>query len=97
MKYELTNETINHSGRKLYRIRALKDFSNVNKGELGGYVEKESNLSQYDNCWVSGNARVYGDAEVYGNAKVSGDAWVFGNAEVSPYTLALPDTQQLSY
>ena len=81
-KYELTDETIDVSGTTLHRIKALKDFGNVKKGELGGYVESERNLSQEGNCWVCGNAKVCGDAEVCGNAKVCGNAWVFGNAEV---------------
>ena len=83
MKYELTDETIDVSGTTLHRIKALKDFGNVKKGELGGYVKKgelggyvesEYNLSQIGNCWVYGNARVCGDAEVCGNAKVCGNA-----------------------
>ncbi len=89
VKYELTDETINIYGKTLYRIRALKDFSDVNKGELGGYIEKKSNLSQYGNCWVYSDARVFGNAKVYdyakvfGNARVYGDARVCGNAVVS--------------
>ena len=82
MKYELTDETIDVSGTTLHRIKALKDFGNVKKGELGGYVESEYNLSQIGNCWVYGNARVCGDAELCGNAKVCGDAEVCGNAKV---------------
>ena len=81
-KYELTDETIEVYGTALHRIKALKDFGNVKKGELGGYVESERNLSQEGNCWVCGNAKVCGDAEVCGNAKVYGNAWVYGNAEV---------------
>ena len=81
-KYELTDETIDVSGTTLHRIKALKDFGNVKKGELGGYVESERNLSQEGNCWVCGNAKVCGDAEVCGNAKVYDNAWVYGNAEV---------------
>ena len=73
-KYELTDETIDVSGTTLHRIKALKDFGNVKKGELGGYVESERNLSQEGNCWVCGDAKVCGDAEVCGNAKVCGDA-----------------------
>lgn len=30
----------------VYRIRALKDFANVNAGDYGGYVTSEDNLSQ---------------------------------------------------
>jgi hypothetical protein len=88
MKYELTTETKIHFGTTLYRIKALTTFGNVEKGELGGFIEKESNLDQYGNAWVSGDAKVYGnarvsgDAEVFGDAEVSGDARVFGNAEV---------------
>ena len=93
-KYKLTKETIEHNGTTLYHIKALKDFNGVKKGDLGGYVEKEDNLSQSGNAWVHGNARVfgharvdgnawvYGNAEVFGNAKVSGDAKVYGNAWV---------------
>jgi carbonic anhydrase/acetyltransferase-like protein (isoleucine patch superfamily) len=88
-KFELTTEFItNMFGKKLFRIKALVEFGNVKAGELGGYVEKEENVSQDGNAWVSGDARVsgnawvYGNARVYGNAEVSGDAWVSGNAWV---------------
>lgn len=63
-------------GIELFRIKALISFGNVKKGELGGYVEKEENLSHSGNAWVSGDARVYGNAEVSGNAEVYGNAWV---------------------
>ena len=81
-KYELTDETIEVYGTALHRIKALKDFGNVKKGELGGYVESERNLSQEGNCWVFGNAKVYDNAWVFGNAEVYGNAEVCGNAEV---------------
>jgi len=88
-KFELTTESItNEAGKKLFRIKALIDFGDVKAGELGGYVEKEENVSQADNAWVSGdaevfgNARVCGDTKVYGNAEVFGNAKVYGNAKV---------------
>ena len=85
-KYELLKDDfIEVDGRKLYRIRALKGFGYVEKGKLGGYIEREENLSHSGNAWVSGDARVYGNAEVYGDAWVYGDARVYGNAEVSGY------------
>ena len=83
MKYTLTKETKTEFGIKLYRIKALKDFGYVSKGDKGGWIEKESNLSQEDNAWVSGDAQVYGDARVFGDAWVYGDARVYGNAQVS--------------
>ena len=82
-KYELTSETKVFLGKTLYRIKALVQFGNVNAGDLGGWIEKEENLSQSGNAWVYGDARVSGDARVYGDASVSGNAWVYGNAEVS--------------
>ena len=87
-KYKLTDETINVGGKKLCRIEALKDFGDVKKGDKGGFIEDEHNLSHDGNSWVCDNARVcdnawvYGDAWVYGNAWVCGDAWVYDNAWV---------------
>ena len=82
-KFELTAEFVtNVFGKKLFRIKALVAFGTVEKGELGGFIEKEDNLSHDSNAWVSGNARVSGDAQVFGNARVSGDAQVSGNAQV---------------
>lgn len=89
-KFELTAEFVtNVFGKKLFRIKALVAFGNVEKGELGGFIEKEDNLSHDGDAWVYGNAQVFGDAQVYGNAqvsgnaRVSGDAWVSGDARVS--------------
>ena len=88
-KYELTTNTKMRFGEKLFQIKALISFGDVTAGDLGGYIEKEENLSHDGTAWVYGNARVYGDARVSGNARVSGDArvygdaWVYGNARVS--------------
>lgn len=75
-KYELTTECKEFLGRKLHRIKALTSFSDVKEGDLGGWIEKEENLSQEDNAWV------YDDARVCGNARVCDNAWVFGNAMI---------------
>lgn len=80
-KYELTTNTKTLLGRKLFQVKALISFGNVNAGNLGGYVEKEENLSHDGNAWVSGNAQVSGDAWVSGNARVYGNAQVSGNAD----------------
>lgn len=56
-KFELTAEFVtNIFGKKLFRIKALVAFGNVEKGELGGFIEKEDNLSHSGNAWVSGDA-----------------------------------------
>lgn len=95
-KYELLKEdTRIIEGKTLYRIKALKDFRGVSKGDLGGYIEKEENLSQNDNCWIydescvydnamiSGNGKVFGYANIYDNAIICGNALVYGNAIIS--------------
>lgn len=91
-KYELTNETkkVTLSCRTFFvhRIKALKDFGDVKKGDLGGWVEKESNLSQEGDCWIYDNAMVSENARVQDNAKVFDtvcayeDSLVKDNAEV---------------
>lgn len=93
-KYELTDEAVKINNHTLYRIKSLKDFSDVRKGDLGGFIEECDNLTHKDNAWVWGNAcifenaivsgssRVYGEAQVYGNAQVYQGAWVFGNAQI---------------
>lgn len=73
-KYRLTDESIEVDDKTLYRIEALKDFGDVRKGDKGGFVESDKNLSQEGDCWVCGNAKVYGNALVCGDAKVRGDA-----------------------
>lgn len=63
-KFELTAEFVtNVFGKKLFRIKALVAFGNVEKGELGGFIEKEDNLSHDGDAWVYGNAQVSDDAD----------------------------------
>ena len=83
-KYELTDETKILCGITLHRIRALRDIPSVKvkSGDLGGWIEKESNLSQDGDAWVCGDAEVYDNAWVYDNARVYGGARVYGNAWV---------------
>lgn len=100
LNYEFTGETkkIQHSNVNkykqiiLHRIVATKDLPQhlVKKGDLGGWIEKESNLQcnawvgdeaiVFDNAMVFGNAIVYENATVFGNSKVFGKARVHGNS-----------------
>lgn len=81
-KYELTTEMKNHIGHKLYRIKALKDFGSVKAGDLGGWVESEKNLSQYETAWIFDEAKVYGNASVSNCAEVHNNVWIYDNAQV---------------
>lgn len=80
-KFELTTDSIKGNGTTLYRIKALIDFGDVKAGDLGGYVEKEENLSQYGNAWVYDDAWVHGDAWVCDDTCVCDDALIFSNAD----------------
>ena len=77
-KYEFTGETktVKKQLRIItyHRIRAKVAFGIVKVGDVGGWIEKEENLSDDGDAWV------------YGDAKVSGNAWVSGNAEVLKIT-----------
>lgn len=69
-KFEFTGETkILSNGTILHRIKALVEikpgYSIVKAGDLGGWIEKEQNLSQDGNAWVYGDARVGSDSYVY--------------------------------
>ena len=81
-KYELTSEKKQHNGTTLYRINALKDFSDVKQGDLGGWLQGEHNLSQAGDCWVYDNAVVSGFATVLNNATVLDNAVVCDKAVV---------------
>lgn len=83
MKFKLTKNTKDYYWTTLYQIEATISFGNVSKWELWGWIEKEDNLAQDGDAWVSGDACVSGNACVYGDACVSGNAWVSGNARVS--------------
>lgn len=81
-KYKLTKETKEIDGHTLYRIECVKAFSDIKVGDKGGWIEREDNLSQYEDAWVYGSALVYGNARVYNNAKVYSYAQVYEGAQV---------------
>lgn len=70
MKYHFTNE------QKIVDGVIFRRIQRDDTGELGGWLEKESNLAQDGKAWVFGEARVSGKAWVFGEAQVFGEAWV---------------------
>lgn len=81
-KFNIENHTINIDGVNLYRIIALKDFSDVRKGDIGGYVESYDNLSQEGNSWLYDSAKCYSNGKVLEDAKVKGNSLVYRGAIV---------------
>lgn len=90
-KYELLiDQSREFHNSTIYRIRALKDIDEyIKKGDIGGWVESENNLSHEGTCWIDNNAtvcekaRVKDDAYVYDNAMICGHAIISDNAKVS--------------
>ena len=77
-KYKLTSVTKVVNGCTVYRIKALKDFGTVKKGDMGGYIQSSMNLSHDDDCWIFDNAIVCDQAKIFRNAGVYGDAKIYG-------------------
>lgn len=75
-KYELTEDTIVYRGKELHRIKALRDFGDVKKGSLGGFIESEDNLSHEGDCWI------YDDSFAYANSKVCDTSSIHGYSKV---------------
>lgn len=72
----------NAKSKRICRIRALRDFGDVQKGDLGGYVQDEENLSHEGNCWIYDDSHVIDNARVEGDAKVRGSSYLLGNSYV---------------
>lgn len=94
---ERTIEDRDSDGRTVvvHRIRSLRNFkitkwvrgkkvvSEVKIGDLGGFIEKEENLSHRGDSWVDDIAIVFGDAEVSENAWVGGYSLIFDKAKIT--------------
>lgn len=99
-KYKLTNLTTTPNPYDeiiLYRIEALRDFGDVKKGDLGGFIESEENLSHHGNCWIYNDAMVYEKARVCDNAKVCDRAEIRGCALVQSGSMVYGDAVVLDF
>lgn len=85
-KYKLTDETIEFNGVTLHRIEALRDFGWVKKGDKGGFVQSELNLSHHENCWIRDDAKAYGNSFVTENAVLLDIAQICDNAIATGYS-----------
>ena len=65
-----------------FRIKSLKDFSNIHKNDIGGFIRGYHNLSQKGDCWIYNDAEISGKASVSENAQVSRSAIIIGHAQV---------------
>lgn len=70
MKYEFTEETCTFGDVECRRIVACKDFGDVKKGDLGGYIADGSTLSQSGTSWIYADSKVGNGCHIFSNAKV---------------------------
>lgn len=91
-KYELTDETITMGNAILHRIKALRSFGNIRKGDKGGFIESEDNLSHEGNSWVYNEAKVLNKAKVLNNAIVRDYAVIIGHAIISDNVTVMDNT-----
>lgn len=83
-KYQFTgkHKYLPLSKLKVYQIRAIRDIGDkVKAGDIGGWIEKESNLSVVGDSWITSDTVVTGAARVFDNAYVEGST-VCGHAKV---------------
>lgn len=96
-KYKIT-DIVHSAYPKLHRIQALRDINEeVKKGDLGGFVQREWNLSQSGTSWIYEDAicedlaRVQENASLRHHAKASGKSFLAGKTE------AMDDSQIRGY
>lgn len=96
-KYELEESTkVEYNGISMCRIKALMNFTSVNgrfvsHGDLGGFIEKEGNLSQEGICWIFDDARVFNEAHVFDSAVIEGKANVLDSATIGDSVIVSED------
>lgn len=90
-KYKIiqnSNKTISlpYSNGKVevYQIEALINIPHlgVKIGDVGGWVEDESNLSQEGDCWIFKEGVVARESHIAGNAQVKGKSFLYNKSRL---------------
>ena len=84
-KYEILMDeenTIKYKGRTLYRIKALRNFGDVTKGDIGGFIQHEDNLSHDGNCWIYDDAKAMDNSAMYGNSAMYHNSRMHDNTKM---------------
>lgn len=82
-KYKLTPDTKVVDGVTVHRIQAVRCFSDVTAGDLGGFVEHGDNLSHEGDCWIYDEACVLGRSTMEGRTTITGVniSWYFNASD----------------
>lgn len=83
-KFSMTNDKRYFQGFQLTQIVAEEDIPKhgVKKGDVGGWIESESNLSQQGTAWVRSGSYVYGHSRVAGDVLVEGNSRIGTESEL---------------
>lgn len=84
--------------REGYQVDRMRDDGmltiTIPAGSIGGYISDESQLSQYDDCWIAPNCALIGSVEVSGRTLILNTqpdmekpGVVFGGGNLKTYTL----------
>lgn len=77
-RYELYGPETTVEGHVVRRIRVTNAFSDFEKGQIGGYVESEANLSQDENdtAWIHDDSIVCGNGIVQNHSRIEKHSFV---------------------
>jgi hypothetical protein len=81
----LGSPTMHRYKEPLRRVRALKDFGNVRKGDIGGYLQNEDFLDQRGNCWIYDDACIVAPeivSSIDGSPLTGIPTLLYGNAQL---------------
>jgi hypothetical protein len=91
-KYELRD----YGEAGMFRVVALRDFANVKKGERGGLVRGEHNLSHDGNCWLGLGGAIFGNARVEGEDLIDNVSLYAGTIKAASEITRLEDGQTMT-
>lgn len=103
-KYIQVTHPVTFEKVTLFQIRALKSFTNrnpvtgeefvVKKGDHGGYIAGEHNLSQEGTCWVTGKSKMFDDARREEHSLGLGNSRQCGNSRQMGYSRQMGNSLQ---
>lgn len=92
MKYEMVENFKISDGKFFQQIKAIRNIPmhKIRSGDLGGWIDTNSTLTQKGDCWVMEGAEII-NTFVEGDALVSSKSIVI-NSDLSGFLITKPDT-----
>ncbi|MBA4698470.1 MAG: hypothetical protein H2212_03470 [Ruminococcus sp.] len=83
--------------QQVFRIQAIRDFGDVKKGDLGGFVQSDRNLAHDGTCWLYGDSLCIGNAVVYEDAKLYDTSKAIDYARIHENAVMLNESKVAQY